>query len=1172
MTALNQRVKRLNQKKPMKNRTPQNRLFATVAACILMLPVSATLADTYTWADNAQGQPYEVCPTGLGPETNYYPNNNLWTQSVETNANCNNTATIISQPSNWDPAPSIGIYPGGPGLTGVDVVIGAPASTKLNAVVTLNSLTVETSGVLGIGSSSSVTANYYDFQGDGSLLDVGTSGGTPSMNVAAGGSMVKSGGVGTYSLGVPLYGTNNTIEVDYGTLALPTGFGTVKLDGGTLAVSNNATLLLTVDSGASPFLSGNFTGVGGGTVLFNTGALESSGGCSLDLPGNMFQWQGGSLKGGPFTNYGVINITNVGPQFYGGATLYNYNLVYLAPNSGLDIYSGGGAGPGIYNETGAIFNIQGDDSLTSGDGAIYNSGLFIKSAGTGLSVITPIFNDQNGTIEVDSGTMDINVKNAGSYSNTTFVVSNGATISFITNNFNMEIDGTLAGSGGGTIFMNDGTVSSVYPTTFSFPGSMFQWAGGKLGDTYSNTEVNLGTINVSGPVGIAGHFANSGTMIQTGAGGVVSGNFLYNYTNALYDIQDDGGISVANLYNYGLVRKCAGTNTSAITGTFYNYGPNASLEVDSGTLELTGIGENYLTNTTLVVGDAGTLNLSAVPSVNPATEIEGFFGGTGGGTVLMTNGTLSCNLGTTMNFPGAMFQWAGGRIGDTATSGPLLTNIGTINVSGPVSVNGYLVNGGGVFQSGAGVLGSGYQFINNPGATYVIQDDNGISVNNFYNYGLLQKASGTGMSVISGNFFNHGMSGAVEVDSGTMAFIGAPFFTNTSFVVSNAATLGLSVTNNSTEIEGAANGSGGGTVLLSSGAVFSSYPATLNFPGAMFQWEGGKLGSTSGSLMTNLGVINVGGPVGIYGTLANSGTIIQSGAGSIGGNSDLDNNAAGIFQVQNDNGISLNTVNNNGLFEKTSGSGTSVIGGAFNNSGPIQALSGALLFTNGTFTQNAGTLQVSSSVSLQAGVQENGGTITGVGVMGNPGPVAMAVSGGVVAPGNPFGALSWTGHYGYSMTSAGAFSFVLGGSNQFGQFQVPNSSATVAGTLNVALTNGYAPVIGTQFQIISSSGRGGTFSTLNVPYGMSVTYSNTGVFLVVTSTLPVDISQPQIVGTNLTFGFGTISNQSYTVQQNTDLTTTNWTFYTNFIGNGSFFQLITPVTNIPELFFRVRQP
>ena len=51
-----------------------------------------------------------------------------------------------------------------------------------------------------------------------------------------------------------------------------------------------------------------------------------------------------------------------------------------------------------------------------------------------------------------------------------------------------------------------------------------------------------------------------------------------------------------------------------------------------------------------------------------------------------------------------------------------------------------------------------------------------------------------------------------------------------------------------------------------------------------------------------------------------------------------------------------------------------------------------------------------------------------------------------------------------------------------------------------------------------------------------------------------------------------MSNQSYTIQRNDNLNTTNWVFYTNFAGDGSLLQLVSPVTNAPQSYFRLRQP
>ena len=155
----------------------------------------------------------------------------------------------------------------------------------------------------------------------------------------------------------------------------------------------------------------------------------------------------------------------------------------------------------------------------------------------------------------------------------------------------------------------------------------------------------------------------------------------------------------------------------------------------------------------------------------------------------------------------------------------------------------------------------------------------------------------------------------------------------------------------------------------------------------------------------------------------------------------------------------------------------------------------------------------------------------------------------------------------------------LGGPNayQCGQLAVDGPVA-LSGPLNVILANGYVPVVGDQFQILSCTSFTGTFSSTNVPAGMTVRYlpNNLGlteyVYLVVTGTVPAQLQSPGLTNGNFTFSFGTANDQGYTVQQNTNLATTDWTFYTNITGNGSIYQFFAPVTNIPRRFFRVGSP
>ena len=206
----------------------------------------------------------------------------------------------------------------------------------------------------------------------------------------------------------------------------------------------------------------------------------------------------------------------------------------------------------------------------------------------------------------------------------------------------------------------------------------------------------------------------------------------------------------------------------------------------------------------------------------------------------------------------------------------------------------------------------------------------------------------------------------------------------------------------------------------------------------------------------------------------------------------------------------------------------------------------------GTFNFNGGSL---------IGVGTVTGTVVNVGANVNPG------AGGL-------GALDIIGNY--QQKSGGSLDIALGGTGpgQFGQLDV-SGSASLAGALNLSPANGFTPSIGNQFQILSYSSRSGTFSLPpTFSTGMEISYSNNGVFLVVTGAViwPGQFNPPTMANDHFNFGFQTVSGQSYTVQRNDDLTTTNWVDFTNFAGDGSLIQFAVPVTNVSRRFFRLREP
>ena len=334
--------------------------------------------------------------------------------------------------------------------------------------------------------------------------------------------------------------------------------------------------------------------------------------------------------------------------------------------------------------------------------------------------------------------------------------------------------------------------------------------------------------------------------------------------------------------------------------------------------------------------------------------------GSGGGTVLFQSGVIapspfnldqSARIPLILNFPGAMFQWTGGQFGSgTSTSSPF-SNIGTINVAGaaskalliPLTNSGTMNFSGGDFYIDQGtVIDNQATGTLNFGGDYFLRQgtQRGGAAPIVINRGLFVKSAGSGelkMEEFVG-FSNRG--GTVRVDAGTIrlgpAFNqdGGTFITAAGAVID--LTGGFSPGGNTAGFSGTYTGTGMGTVSIASG-VFNTggqddggnfLPgATLNFPGAMFQWSGGTINAGRSSALTNNGVINVSGPAGktLYGVqLANNGTMNFSGGELFTDRTTITNAAAGVIDVRAD-GVSFTGYGNldsAGTFVKSGGAGT----------------------------------------------------------------------------------------------------------------------------------------------------------------------------------------------------------------------------------------------------------
>ncbi len=132
----------------------------------------------------------------------------------------------------------------------------------------------------------------------------------------------------------------------------------------------------------------------------------------------------------------------------------------------------------------------------------------------------------------------------------------------------------------------------------------------------------------------------------------------------------------------------------------------------------------------------------------------------------------------------------------------------------------------------------------------------------------------------------------------------------------------------------------------------------------------------------------------------------------------------------------------------------------FTNQGSLAASNGETLIVSGTLTPNAGTITV--GVGSVVSVSSN-----------------------------------------YTQASGGTLAVDVGGtaSGQYGVLKVIFGSATLAGTLNVSLVNGYSPKAGDSIPIMTFPSATGQFDTVNVSglpagIGMTVVYGAKNVSLV----------------------------------------------------------------------------
>ncbi len=647
--------------------------------------------------------------------------------------------------------------------------------------------------------------------------------------------------------------------------------------------------------------------------------------------------------------------------------------------------------------------------------------------------------------------------------------------------------GTLAFSGGGNCGSTcSGTYAAGTGGTVNFTANTFVQSGsfsgaGTVGFTGATMDFGIGTVNVSASIV---NFS-SGTI-----GGAAPG--ILNFTNPLVWT----GGSMCSALSAGTC--AAGTNATTNANGGITFSSNTQLSLVGRTLNTAG---TSMWSSTIGPGDllmqnGATINNSGTWDIQNDSFVFLYTG----------NSNTFNNSGT--------FQKSGGT-GATISSGVYGAD-GTFNNTGHVSAltGKFNINGGG---AGNGSWDASSGAILNFGAS----GGNGT-------FALTGPFSGAGTMSFAGDTEN--ITGSYNVTGGTTASGGVANFLSPATVTSIGA---LTISGGSVNFS-TGNPITAPTLILSGGNLAGT--DTLTITGAT-TWSGGNMCTTvsagscatppgaQGATFTNGGItfpasaqltlngrtLNTAG-TSAWTSTPNPGDLLMQNAATI--------NNSGTWDIQNDSFVDLysgnpNTFNNAGTFQKSGGTTTTTTSGVygtdgtFKNTGQVIAKAGNMNFL-GTFAQTAGTTSLAGGsiatstnpLSIQGGSVIGVGTVTG-GINNTAGTVAPGTTTPSITTGNITFATNTSGTYAQSGT--GAYNVKIGGTGA-GAFDTltATGAVTLGGALNVSLVNGFVPVAGNTFTIVTAASVTNKFGSTNLPAlapGLSwqVSYSGTTVVLSVTT-------------------------------------------------------------------------
>ena len=587
------------------------------------------------------------------------------------------------------------------------------------------------------------------------------------------GNLIKTDDSDTTSIRVVFNNEGGTVHAGAGRLI----FTQVNLSDGTYYAGPDGTIAFDFTSSFN-YMSGRLSGNPDGKVVFESGNIRADEAeAILDFGGDGFTWNGGTLMAqgsGTWINEGLIRTSGSSNKLLSGVSFTNRGSMEVGGQVNL------GSVATLINEAGAVLGITDNATIgtSTGGGSFINRGLFYKESSENNAIITPVYINEGGDVDVRTGTLRFrNVRLIGG----TYNADAGAVLALDFSSPSYA-RGRLSGNPEGTILFQNGTFrADEEEAILDFGAEGLHWDGGSLLAQGTGTWINEGLIQTSGSSnktlsGVA--FTNRGSMEVGGQVNLGSAATLINEAGAMLGITDSTTIGTStgggSFINRGLFYKEFSENNAIITPVFINEG--GDVDVRTGTLRFRNV---------RLIGGTYNADAGAVLALDFSSQsyAQGRLSGNPEGTIVFQSGNLNAFEGTAiLDFGNEGFHFTGGTFRGDPTSGldsGDWLNEGLLSIYGGSSkgmnVSTFINRGTMLFDANVNFLGgsSAGRTITNM-AEGAIRLGDGIVISNsqgaswMINHGLIFKPGESGTSTISLVFDNK--AGGIVAGAGTIAF------------------------------------------------------------------------------------------------------------------------------------------------------------------------------------------------------------------------------------------------------------------------------------------------------------------------------------------------------------------------------------------------------------------